>query len=154
MSKPVSAKLTDLLYIIYVLKVFAASDSKLATELKSTKLAMRDVGMEWNEKKCSVTHIKRGALDQSTGDMKVEETAVIAKLKTEEHYKFLGVLENLKQKDKMVLKCDTEAYLQRMSVIWSSPLSDLNQGCASNQFALPVLTYYMRTQQWPIAELQ
>ena len=110
--------------------------------------------MEWNENKCSVTHIKRGALDQSTGDMKVEETAVIAKLKTEEHYKFLGVLENLKQKDKMVLKCDTEAYLQRMSVIWSSPLSDLNQGCASNQFALPVLTYYMRTQQWPIAELQ
>ena len=51
--------------------------------------------MEWNEKKCSVTHIKRGALDQSTGDMKVEETAVIAKLKTGEHYKFLGVLENL-----------------------------------------------------------
>ena len=29
--------------------------------------------MEWNEKKCSVTHIKRGPLDQSTGDMKVEE---------------------------------------------------------------------------------
>ena len=93
-------------------------------------------------------------MDQSTDDMKVEETTVIAKLKMGEHYKFLGVLENLKQKDKLVLKCATEVYLQRMSVIWSSPLSDLNQGCASNQFALPVLTYYMRTQQWPIAELQ
>ena len=67
-SKPVSAKITDLLYIDD-LKVFAASESKLATVLKSTKLAMRDVGMEWNEKKCSVTHIKRAVLDQSTGDM-------------------------------------------------------------------------------------
>ena len=101
-----------------------------------------------------MTHNKRGALDQSTGDVKVEETAVIAKLKTGEHYKFLGVLENLKQEDKLVLKCATEVYLQRMSVIWSSPLSDYNRVHASNQFALPVLTYYMSTQQWPIAELQ
>ena len=79
---------------------------------------------------------------------------MIAKLKTGEHYKFLGVLENLKQEDKLVLKCATEVYLQRMSVIWCSPLSDYNWVHASNQFALPVLTYYMRTQQWPIAELQ
>ena len=149
LSKPISAKITDLLHIDD-LKVFAASESKLATALKSSL----DVGMEWNEKKCSVTHIKRSALDQSTGDVKVEETAVIAKLKTGEHYKFLGVLENLKQEDKLVLKCATEVYLQRMSVIRSSPLSDYNRVHASNQFALPVLTYYMRTQQWPIAELQ
>ena len=86
--------------------------------------------------------------------MKVEETTVIAKLKMGEHYKFLGVLENLKQKDKLVLKCATEVYLQRMSVIWSSSLSDYNRVCASNQFALPVLTYHMRIQQWPIAKLQ
>ena len=79
---------------------------------------------------------------------------MIAKLKTGEHYKFLGVLENLKQEDKLVLKSATEVYLQRMSVIWCSPLSDYNWVHASNQFALPVLTYYMRTQQWPIAELQ
>jgi len=84
LSKPDSTKITDLLYIDE-LKVFAASENNLATVLKSTKLAMRDVEMECNEKKCSMTHIKRGALDQSTGDMKVDETAVIAKLKTGEH---------------------------------------------------------------------
>jgi len=84
LSKPVSTKITDLL-CIDDLKVFATSEKKLATVLKSTKLAMRDVGMECNEKKCSMTHIKRGALDQSTGNMKVDETAVIAKLKTGQH---------------------------------------------------------------------
>ena len=41
-----------------------------------------------------------------------------------------------------------------MSVIWSSPLSDYYKVVASNQFALPVLAYFMWTQLWPIAELQ
>ena len=41
-----------------------------------------------------------------------------------------------------------------MSVIWLSSLSDDYKVVASNQFALPVLTYFMWTQVWPIAELQ
>ena len=44
--------------------------------------------------------------------------------------------------------------LRRMSVIWSSPLSDENRVTASNQFALPVLSYLMWTQTWPLAELR
>ena len=41
-----------------------------------------------------------------------------------------------------------------MSVIWSSPLSDENCVIASNQFALPVLSYLMWTQRWPLRELR
>ena len=41
-----------------------------------------------------------------------------------------------------------------MSIIWSSPLSDRNRVTASNQFALPVLGYLIRTQQWPVTELK
>ena len=39
-------------------------------------------------------------------------------------------------------------------MIWSSPLSDHNRITATNQFALLVLAYLMRTQKWPIADLQ
>ena len=39
-------------------------------------------------------------------------------------------------------------------MIWSGPLSDHNRITATNQFALPVLAYLMRTQNWPIADLQ
>ena len=39
-------------------------------------------------------------------------------------------------------------------MIWSSPLSDYNNVLATNQFALPVITYFMWTQVWPITELQ
>ena len=45
-------------------------------------------------------------------------------------------------------------YLQRMSAIWSIPLSDFTKVIVSNQFALHILSNLMWTQVWPIAELQ
>ena len=50
-------------------------------------------------------------------------------------------------------KC-SEGVLARLSIIWSSPLSDYHRVAASNQYALLVLTYFMWTQTWPLADLQ
>ena len=69
-------------------------------------------------------------------------------------YKFLGVFENTKQEDKQVLEAAAKTYLQWLSIIWSSPLSDHAKVVASNQYAVPVLTYLMWTQTWPIANIQ
>ena len=44
--------------------------------------------------------------------------------------------------------------MERLSVIWSRPLSDYKKVLATNQFALPALTYFMWTQVWNIADLQ
>ena len=145
LSKPISAKITDLLYKDD-LKGYAAPAEKMTRVLKAAKESMKYMGMQWNKKKCSPTHTKRGALDQSTGDMKLEESSLIARLKNGEQYKFLGVQEKLKEEDKLVLQCAAEVYLQRVSVIWSIPSSDHNRITATNQFALPVLAYLMRTQ--------
>ena len=61
MSKPISLKITDLLYI-EDLKVFAASESKLRRVLRSVKDDMECVGLKWNEKKSAVANVKRGCL--------------------------------------------------------------------------------------------
>ena len=58
------------------------------------------------------------------------------------------------QEDKLVLECAAKEYLRRTSIIWTRPLSDQNRVIASNEFTLPVLGYPMRTQQWPIMDLQ
>ena len=50
LSKPISVKETDLLYIDD-LKIFASSESKLNRVMESTKSAMEDVGLQWNPKK-------------------------------------------------------------------------------------------------------
>ena len=41
-----------------------------------------------------------------------------------------------------------------MSVIWTSPLSDHNRVTATNQFALPLLSYLMWTLHWPLTEFR
>ena len=61
LSKPISLKITDLLYI-EDLKVFAASESKLRRVLRSVKDDMECVGLKWSEKNRAVAHVKRGCL--------------------------------------------------------------------------------------------
>jgi len=102
-SKPISTKITNLLYIDN-LKIFAASETKLNTVLKATGNAMKDIGLKWNPKKCSVINIKRGQQVQGA-DVKLNEEEVIKNLKEGTQYKFLGVLETIKQDDKLSLEC-------------------------------------------------
>ena len=54
----------------------------------------------------------------------------------------------------MSLGCAAKEFPRRMSIIWSSPLSDHNRVTASSQFALPVLGYLMWTQQWAVTKLK
>ena len=58
------------------------------------------------------------------------------------------------QEDGLVLELVAKEFLRRVSVIWSSPLYDHAKAVASNHYALPVLTYLMSAQTWPVAELQ
>ena len=122
LSKPIALKITNLLYIDD-LKIYAASESKLNTVLKITKNAMKDIGLEWNSKKSSVANIRRGKSVQGS-DAKVDEEKVVKHLEEGTTYKLLGVLKSVKQEDKLTPQCAVKIYLRRMSVIWSSRLSD------------------------------
>ena len=145
LSKPIGTTITDLLYIDD-LKIFAASESKLSSVMNSVRAAMEDVGLIWNPKKCAVAHFKRGVcVPESTGLLMCDGNVKIPTLEDGQQYKFLGVLETLRQEEKMVLRCAAHEYLRRLSVIWSSPLWDYHRVIASSQFALPAMSYFMRT---------
>ena len=116
---------------------------------------MEDVGLIWNPKKCAVAQFKRGVrVPESTGLLMSDGNVKIPTLEDGQQYKFLGVLETLRQEEKIVLRCVAREYLRRLSVIWLSPLSDYHRVIASNQFALPAMSYFMWTQHWPITELR
>ena len=101
---------------------------------------MEYAGLQWNEKKCAVVHVKRGCFQESP-DARCGEQELVKSLKEDSQYKFLGVLENIRQEDNLALENAARVYLQKMSVIRSSPLSDYYKVVASNQFPLPVLAY-------------
>ena len=105
-SRPIIIRVTDLLYIDD-LKIFAASESKLNTVLKSTK---SELGLQWNPKKCSTIHVRKGVQVQDSLGIKMDESTVITSLKEGTQYKFLGVLENLKQDDKLALKVAAKVF--------------------------------------------
>ena len=97
-------------------------------------------------------HARRGVIDKTSQGFKAGQT-VIDCLK-DKQYRFLGAPEQLLQDQKLALETAAKTYLQRLSVIWSSPLSDMNRVTASNQLALPVLTYLMWSQHWNLTDLR
>ena len=92
---------------------------------------MHDMGLHWNSKKCSVLHVKRGNQVQDAVEMKLDQSSVVQSLKPGTSYKFLGVQETVTQDEKLALECAAKVYLRRLSVIWYSPLSDINRVRAS-----------------------
>ena len=118
-----------------------------------TKGTMEDIGLQSNPKKCSVLNVRGGVPVDVPEGFKSGEM-VIDSLKENTTYRFLGAPERLLQEKKLSLQCTTKTYLQRLSVIWSSPLSDINRVQASNQLAMPVLSYLMWSQHWCLTDLR
>ena len=113
-------------------------------------LCLNPIAWKVRATECAVMHARRGQVEQGSGDMKIADLKPIKSPDQHNTYKCLGVFENTKQ----VLEAAAKTYLQRLSIIWSSPLSDHAKVVASNQYALPVLTYLMWTQTWPTANIQ
>ena len=117
LSKPISTKITDLLYIDD-LKVFAASESKSHKVLTTTQAEMRDIGLNIKPKKCSIINVKRGKQVCDGSTAKLDHSPKIASLNKGERYKFLGELENLKQDDTLALQQAAKIYLQKVFFLY------------------------------------
>ena len=68
------------------------------------KNGMESTGLKGNEKTCAVIHVKRGQVEEGSGDMKIADLKPIKSLDQHNAYKFQGVFENTKQEDKQVLE--------------------------------------------------
>lgn len=84
--------------------------------MEDTRGTVKDIGPHWNEKRFAVAQVKQGCLQKSEG-MKVGESKVIDSLKDGSNYKSLGVLENIRQEENLVLKNAEKVYLKRLIVI-------------------------------------
>ena len=102
LSKPIGSKETHLLFIDD-LKVFAASKAKLYRVLKVTKSAMGDLGLQWNPKKCSVIHVKKGVQAQGSVSFKNGRTMIGC----------LGAPERILQEEKLAPESTVRVFLQR-----------------------------------------
>ena len=55
------------------------------------KNGMESTSLKRNEKRCKVIHVKRGQVEQGSGDMKIADLKPIKNLGQNNTYNFLGV---------------------------------------------------------------
>ena len=94
---------------------------------------LQDMGQKWNPNECKVIYVGKGKQVEHAANLKLDETTLVGT-----KYKFLGVREPVKEDEKLALKVAAKTYLERLSIIWTSPLSDANRVKATNQ--LPCLS--------------
>ena len=97
--------------------------------------------MSGTPKKCAVAHEQRGVRTHAHDALRrrVDKSMCVADPEEGNQYKFLDVLESVREEERISLECAAKEFLHRMSIIGSTPLSDRNRVTASNQFAQPVL---------------
>ena len=85
--------------------------SNLNRVLRTTSVAMQDMGLQWNPKKCTVIHVRKGKLAKDAADLKLEETALVENFKTEAKCK--GVRESVMQDEKLGVTVAAKAVIAR-----------------------------------------
>ena len=101
---------------------------------------LKDMGQKWNPNEFKGIYVRKGKQVEHAASLKLDETTLVEKLKTGSKYKLLGLRESVMEDEKLGLKVAAKTYLERLSIIWTSPLSDANRVKATTQFALLVLT--------------
>ena len=60
-----------------------------------------DIGFEWGLQKCAAVEVNRGKLTEG-GNLTVSKEESIQIMSKDDHYKFLGTVENSKQLDEVI----------------------------------------------------
>ena len=61
-----------------------------------------------NNNKCAVVNVNRGCLQELAPGLKIDKQQLIKSLTEDSQYKFLGILESIKQEDSLVLESARE----------------------------------------------
>ena len=145
-------KITHSLYVDD-LKTYHKSRNKAAVMSTTIKSMFTDIGFEWGLQKCTAIEVNRGKLTEG-GNLTVSKEESIQIMSKDDHYKFLGTVENSKQLNKLITQTLSQEYIRRLSVIWTSNISIPRKIRATNTFAIPPLQYSFWTCTWTLEKLK
>ena len=135
------------------LKTYHKSRNKAAVMSTTIKSMFRDIGFEWGLQKCAAVEVNRGKLTEG-GNLTVSKEESIQIMSKDDHYKFLGTVENSKQLYELITQTLSQEYIRRLSVIWTSNISIPRKIKATNTFAIPLLQYSFWTCTWTLEKLK
>ena len=139
------------LFFMDDLKLYGKSERELRELMRIVSLYSRDIGMEFGFEKCAMLSIKNGVKVKSVG-ITVPSGEMIREV-DEQGYKYLGVLQDCKIKNKEMKDLVREEYLRRVKAVARSKLYARNLMTAINVWAVSVVRYSAGVLDWTKAEL-
>ena len=121
------------------LKVYGKNKAEIESLASTIQLISQDTGMKFGIKKCGVVVLKRGNLSKSEGIKLINGQTI--KEVDEESYKYLGILELDKFKEREMKDIFRTEYLRRFKLVMKSQLSGKNKIKAANTWAVSLRRY-------------
>ena len=144
-------KINHLLFM-YDLKMFAKSKNEIDSLVSTVQVISQDIGMQFGINKCGVIIMKRGKLVKSE-DIRLTNGESIKEV-SDQGYKYLGILELDKIKEKEMKEVFRKEYLRRIKLIMKSKLNGRNKILAVNTWAVSLMRYGAGIIKWTKNELQ
>ena len=110
--------------------------------------------MEFGIKKCGVLILKRGKVDKAKNRRLNLPNEKLMKTINEEGYKYLGLLEYDKVKEKEMKTEFAREYKRRIRLILISKLNGKNKIRAINSWAVAIMRYGVEVLEWRVNELK
>ena len=139
------------LFFMDDLKLYGKNERELRELMRIVSMYSKDIGMEFGFEKCAMLSIKSGVKTKSEG-IEVPSGEMIREV-GEEGYKYLGVLQECKVKNKQMKEIVREEYLKRVKAVARSKLYARNLITAIKVWAVSVVRYSAGILDWTKQEL-
>ena len=115
------------------LKLFAKSEERIDTLVRTVHIFSTDIGMEFGMKKCGILTMKRGKVVKCDG-IKLPNNEVVKEVE-KEGYSYLGIIELDKIKENEMKEKTIKEYKRRLRLILKQNKSNkyMGSGCIQIQ---------------------
>ena len=134
------------------LKLFGKDERQVDSLVKTVHTFSADIGMEFGIKKCGVLVMKGGKVHSSEG-ISLPGGEVMKEVEIE-GYKYLGIMEYDKIKEKEVKENFVKEYFRRIKLVLKSKLNGNNKISAINTWAVSLMRYGGGILNWRKDELE
>ena len=136
------------------LKLFAKSNDQIDSLINTVYKLSEDIGTEFEVKECGVLVLKRTKVDQAKSRSLNLSHGKLIKTIDEEEYKYFGILEYDKMKEKEMATEFVREYKRKLRLILRSKLNGKNKIKAINSWAVAIMRYGAGVLEWRFDELK
>ncbi len=145
---------TPITHVMFMddVKVYESMQEDLASTLADVELVDVEwvasaVGMTLGVKKCAVAHLNQGRLRCETSGV-VVSAGIIRKIGLSTPYRYLGIEQVFRAHNGLMRARVRQEYLERVELVWSSPLNTGEKVAAQYGWAVTVVRFYMPLIEW------